>query len=86
MAPKPVLQLHVKMKQGVMAMKEYSTITRSQALEPRQQIQFSVIPRTPLCGGGGLTLLQRIQLKYFKPHCRGNGQFKDGNDIVKSLK
>ena len=39
-----------------MAMKEYSTLPRAQELEPHFQVQFSVIPRTPLFGVGFILL------------------------------
>ena len=35
---------------GVMATDEYSELPRSPELEPHHQMQFSVIPRTPLFG------------------------------------
>ena len=35
---------------GMMAVKGFSTLSRSPELQPHNQIQFSVIPRTPLSG------------------------------------
>ena len=66
MEPKQELLFWVKVDLGVMAMKEYSMFPTSVGLEPHHQIQFCVIPQTPLEGGEHFTLLQRMQLAYSK--------------------
>ena len=38
------------MELGVIAMKEYSTLLRSPEEELHYQVQFRIIPRTPLWG------------------------------------
>ena len=43
MGPKQVLPLLIRVDLGVMAIKGYSTLPRSQELEPYYQMQFSVI-------------------------------------------
>ena len=47
MGPSQILPLWVRVDRGVMPMKRYSTLTRSQELEPQHQIKFRVILRTP---------------------------------------
>ena len=47
----------------------YSTLPKSPEQDPYHQMQFSIIPRTPLLGAGALTPRQQIQSEYFKP-CR----------------
>ena len=44
------LPLHVRADLGVMTMKQYSSIPRSLKQEPHQQLQFSVISKSPLMG------------------------------------
>ena len=48
MGPKQVLLLQVRVDLGVMKMKGYSTLLRSLELKFHYQMQFCVIPRTPL--------------------------------------
>ena len=48
-----------------MAMKRYSTYSRSSEIEPNPQMQFSVLLRTLLFFGGGLT--QEIIFSQEKP-------------------
>ena len=48
MVPKQVLPLRVRVDLGVMAIKGYATHPRSPQLEPHYQMQFRIIPRTPL--------------------------------------
>ena len=66
-----------KMDLEVIAMKEYSTLSRSSELAPHHLIQFGVIPRTPHFGKlEGLTSLQGIQSAYSKPHRQDWKNFK----------
>ena len=51
MAPKQILPLYFRVDLGVMEMKSYFTLLRAPEVESHHQIQFSVIPRTPLLGG-----------------------------------
>ena len=48
MRPWQVLPLQVREDLGVMTMKEYSTFPRAPELEPYDQMQFTIIPRTPI--------------------------------------
>ena len=68
MEPYEELLLRVKVELGVMAMKGYSVIPKS--LEPRHQIQFSLIPRPLLLVD--LTPRQGILSAYSKPHRQGD--------------
>ena len=41
----------VRVDQGEMAMKRYSTFPKSQGLEPHHQMQFNFVPKTLVSGG-----------------------------------
>ena len=60
--PFNVLSLRVKVNLGVMATKECTP-----ELEPHHQMLFTVRPRSPHSGGGGLTSLHEVQSVYSKP-------------------
>ena len=55
MRPKQILPFHVKVDLGVMALKGYSTLTRSLEFELYHWMQFSVILRIPFLGGSCLS-------------------------------
>ena len=60
----------IRVNLGIMALKGYSTLSRSPELEPHHQMLFSVIFRHSLqCGC--LTPLQRMQSVYSKSHQQG---------------
>ena len=61
MLPKQILPSQSRVDLGVMAMKRYSTLSKSLKLELNNQMQFSVIPRTPF-------------LVVALPHCRRYSQ------------
>ena len=46
MGPQQVLPIWVKVDLGVMATKRYSTFPKAPGLEPRHQMQFSVVSKT----------------------------------------
>ena len=54
MGPKYVLLLWVKVDQGVMAIKGYSTLPKASGLDPYYWMQFSNILRTSLFLGRGM--------------------------------
>ena len=46
MGPKQELLLQIRVDLGVMAMKQYSSLPKSQELQPHHQMQLSIIPKT----------------------------------------
>ena len=67
MGPEQLLLLQVRVDLGVMAMKEYSTLSRTLEQEPHYQMQFSVIPRTPFFFEGVLPLCKRCNQYILHP-------------------
>ena len=58
-----VLPLQIMMNLGVMAIKEYSTLSRSSELVPHQRMLFSVITWTPF--GGILSFSRKRTVNVF---------------------
>ena len=79
MGPEQVPPLRVRVDQGVMAMKMYSTFPKAVGLEPQHQMQFSVISRA-LVDVGGPNSLQKYIFYSPTPIQRG-GKIKKPVDI-----
>ena len=84
-----MLPLRVRVDLGVMAMKGYSTFPRALELEPHHQMQFNVMPRTPIfdsVDGVNLQLNLFCPLFLSIPHCLIFGYFWNyGSDLWHSL-
>ena len=78
MGPKQGMPMWVRVDLGIIAMKEYSTFCKAPELEPCHQIQFRVISRRFVGGGGGSNPSAEI-LSAYSPVPAGYFYFMDSN-------